>query len=318
MANVKNEQSVQMRNDNGFVGLDNQDGDYSVGNTNDVNEQNSNNNPSTQEPPTDPGNIHVNINDTTAPIVLLFGAKSTGKTMTLVRLAKYLESKSTSTCTVDVDHNFCDIWEYKKNAKNFGVMKRTVKKLEPTDRNDFLFVKVLNTNKKTICQILEAAGEDYFPPSNLVADRTSEDFPGYMNDVFNTPNKKVWVFLLDSTWTNQIDKNDFVARIKYCKDNFFDWSKDKCIILYNKIDLTNFGAKKRKDVRKSAAELDCKNCYHGIFDVFSGNNLFESNRFEFEPFSTGKFPADGNYNTSDYSYPESLWNLIKKLAGIRE
>ena len=41
----------------------------------------------------DPNKIKVTISDTTTPIVVLFGPPSCGKTMTLVRLARYLQNQ---------------------------------------------------------------------------------------------------------------------------------------------------------------------------------------------------------------------------------
>ena len=44
--------------------------------------------------PTPPSEIEVHVEDQTAPIILLFGATTSGKSMTLVRLAKYLRKKN--------------------------------------------------------------------------------------------------------------------------------------------------------------------------------------------------------------------------------
>lgn len=257
--------------------------------------------------------ISVHITNDAAPIVLLFGPKSVGKTMTLVRLAKYLETDLKY--SVDVDMRFCDTaWEYAENAKKFGEMKRTTKKLNPTNHNDFLFLKI-NNGARTICQILEAAGEHYFPSPNLVSpghDRTNEPFPGYMNDVFNTNNKKVWIFMLNPKWTNQNDISDYVKRIRYCANHHFNEDKDRCIILYNQIDETRFMV--RGDVNKNVAKSDCEHLYNGIFDIFR-SGIF--NKSEFEPFSAGTFPREGNYTPSADKFPKSLWKKITSAASIR-
>lgn len=260
--------------------------------------------------------ITVNLIDKRAPIVLLFGAPSSGKTMTLVRLAKYLRPKGYQ---LVVDANFCgNAWEYSENMRNFNNMLNTNFALKGTGRNDFLLVKILDSKSNTVCQILEGAGEDYFP-SNMVAGipRAQVPFPAYMTTVFASPNKKVWMFITEPNW--QQDRAGYVDRIRFCKQQHFG-RKDKCIIVYNKIDMTPFA--NGETVNESAASEQCNNEYPGIFSIFPNHSplpsfLTDPYDCKFVPFSTGTYglPVPGQaaqYVPSRDIHPAKLWEEIRK------
>ena len=105
----------------------------------------------------DPNKISVTIADKDAPIVILFGPPACGKTMTLVRLTRYLRENGY--------------------------------KIEPI-KISFMLVKV-SKNGRTICQILEAPGEYYFNPK---APRSQ--FPRYFNAIKSSKNRKIWTIMV--------------------------------------------------------------------------------------------------------------------------
>lgn len=258
--------------------------------------------------------ITVNLIDNRSPIVLLFGAPSSGKTMTLVRLAKYLRPLGYQ---LVVDANFCgNAWEYQENMRNFNSMLNTNFAMKGTGRNDFLLVKILDSHANTVCQILEGAGEDYFP-SNMIAGipRYQVPFPAYMTTVFASSNKKVWMFLTEPNW--QQNRAEYVDRIRFCKQQHFG-NKDKCIIVYNKIDTTPYSS--GDTVNEDAASAQCNNEYPGIFGIFLNPSPLPFARkylCEFVPFSTGTYglPVPGQqaqYVPSREIHPAKLWNAIMK------
>lgn len=268
--------------------------------------------------PTDPKLIHVNVSERRAPIILLFGAPSSGKTMTLVRLAKYLNRIGYS---LQTDENFVttrNVWEYEENCNGFNKMLGTTTALGGTDRNDFLFVKVIDKFGHIVCQILEGAGEDYFPIND--PNRVSCGFPGYMNGVFGTSNKKIWIFITEPNWKvdNQA-KIDYVKRIAWCKGQFFN-ENDRAIILYNKVDKSSHLLYGQGKVHMDAAMTDCDNEYQGIFDTFINPSPlagFLSPKYlcKFVPFCTGQYTEalkreEQNYTLSHPSYPAALWEAI--------
>lgn len=260
--------------------------------------------------------IDVHVTDKKTPILLLFGAQSSGKTMTLVRLAKYLKSKGYK---LFVDTNFCtSAWEYSENSKKFNEMLGTTRALKGTDRNDFLFIKVTDSKGTPECQILEGAGEDYFPTkSGMVGSKATNPFPPYMADVFAGNNKKVWMFLTEPDWNVKFeDKAEYVDRIEYCKTQYFG-DRDKCIILYNKVDKKGFTIGKGKVHIENALQA-CNQEYPNLFDLFKNHSpLPWSSRYKckFVPFSTGIYGnavegQSAHYTPSNDAYPAKLWETI--------
>lgn len=263
--------------------------------------------------PTREEDISVHVTNKTAPIVLFFGAPSSGKTMTLVRLAKYLRSKNYQ---LTVDSNFCrSAWEYEENMNNFHEMLGTQYALKGTNRNDFLFIQIKDPKGNVVCQLLEGAGENYFPTQGR--NRASLAFPRYMTEVFSTPNKKVWTFIAEPNWSiNHSDKEEYVRRIQHCKSQF-SGQKDKFIVLYNKVDVS--GAMISKDsINVKAAMKGCSDEYPGIFTTFEKDGFFgKSIKCEFVPFCTGYFGDLNssnriNYTPSADSHPARLWDAILK------
>lgn len=301
-----------------FIGLDNNT--PNVDNVNDNVVETTSDTVETQvatKTPTDPNTITVRVGDSKAPIILLFGAPSSGKTMTLVRLARYLRTKKGYSIQVDplfVTTN--DVWEYAENSANFNEMLNTTHALSGTGRNDFLFIKVCDDKGKVICQILEGAGEDYFPSAGK--NRAQTPFPSYMTGIFNTNNKKVWMFLTEPNWSvNQADRNEYVQRIQFCKNQHYHPNRDKSIILYNKVDKTQFVYGPGQVHKKNAREY-CDVEYPGLFNIFknpSANPFAKKYLCEFVPFSTGVYGEaslnqKGHYDLSHDLYPAKLWETI--------
>lgn len=269
--------------------------------------------------PTPRNSISVYVTDTKTPILLLFGATFMGKTMTLIRLAKYLRQKGYQ---LEVDTNFCHTaWEYEENANNFNDMLSTNTAVPGTDHNDFLFVKVADKTGTAVCQILEGAGEDYFKKMKIPGqDRSKLPFPAYMSQIFTQSTKKIWIFLTVPNWEeDNISKSEYVQRIQYCKNQHFS-NHDKAVILYNKVDTTGLQYGQAKVNIKEAMRV-CNNEYPGLFEIFRNTSalafLQDKYNCKFVPFSTGRYGEKvggepQQYTPSNDKYPEMLWEVIKK------
>lgn len=126
----------------------------------------------------DPNKINVTIADKNVPLVILFGPAACGKTMTMVRLTRYLRNRSYKISPVRSfrpanDHN------YRELCENFDSMINQSDASKSTNRIEFMLIEVLN-NGKPLCQILEAPGEYYFDPLN-----PHNPFPNYVNTIIN-------------------------------------------------------------------------------------------------------------------------------------
>ena len=137
----------------------------------------------------DPNSIKVTVSDPNTPIVILYGPPSCGKTMTLVRMTRYLVSQG---YTVVPEKTFRPTYDenYKNLCDNFDQMINSNTAAASTTNISFMLVKVLKMGKP-ICQLLEAPGEYYFKP-----DEPNRAYPAYVHEILNSTNRKVWAWFL--------------------------------------------------------------------------------------------------------------------------
>lgn len=258
----------------------------------------------------DPNDIKVTIDDEKTPIVVLFGPPSCGKTMVLVRLTRYLRKLGLS---VEPERTFrpsADV-DYKKICDNFNEVVTNEYAAESTKLINFMLLKVWKKGGP-ICQILEAPGEHYFNPSKGAS---NEEFPRYINNIFNKNNRKIFLIIVEPQWDG--DSLNYVERIKQLKVKMR--GNDKVIILYNKIDQTKFVTSRGKTNIQQAIK-SVSDRYNGIFESFKNETplvrFLTPYNCKFVPFSTGDYNETTNknfaYEASPDEYPSNLWKVIMK------
>ena len=262
----------------------------------------------------DVNKIKVVIADTTAPVVMLFGPASCGKTMTLVRLARYLNGQG---YTLEPVRTFRPAFDtnYKTICDEFASIVNSDDAAKRTDNISFMLVKVIKAGR-TICQILEGPGELYFDPR-----KAHQDFPTYVHSIFNNSNlRKIMVFFVEPNYLDDENRRNYVSTINQVKQST---NKQKHIFLYNKIDLTNFVVSPGQ-VHMGPARHQVESDYPNIFANFKNQNpitsLWSPDNFEFVPFQTGTYtkPASGDlvYIQGSDRYPQILWEkLLKCIKG---
>ncbi len=264
-----------------------------------------------EEEITDPNAIRVTIDDTTTPIVVLFGPPTCGKTMTLVRLTRYLCQHGYEVRPVETFRPAADT-HYQKMCEHFNEMVHSHEAAEGTSNISFMLVNVTQKGCP-ICQILEAPGEGYYLPQ---ADTGT--FPPYVNNIISNSNRKIWLFVVEPNWMDEADRQGYAAKIKKLQTKIK--RQDKAVFLFNKIDQTPF-VQSGGHINTSAAIKSIKDQYKGIFEPFRNENpitrFFSEYRCEFVPFSTGDYTPkiDGGkvYEQGDDIYPHRLWNTILKI-----
>lgn len=259
----------------------------------------------------DPNNIRVTISDPNTPIVVLYGPPSCGKTMTLVRMTRYLQSQGFS---VVPDKTFRPTYDsnYRQLCENFDQMINSNQAATSTTNISFMLVKVLK-NGKPVCQILEAPGEYYFSP-----DDPNRPYPTYVHTIIQSVNRKVWAVMVEPDWNDSIPRANYVSRIRNLKTMMS--SRDKVIFVYNKIDLTPFvyGV---GQVNTSEAIRNIQNLYPNIFVPFENKNpitkYITKYNCEFVPFMTGSYTETMTggfaYIEGHYIYAQKLWQAMLKL-----
>ena len=264
----------------------------------------------------DPNSIVVTIADQSTPIVILFGPPSCGKTMTLVRLTRYLQSEG---YTVVPERTFrpTEDTNYTQLCDNFDQMINNNNAAASTDHVSFLLAKVMK-NGHPICQILEAPGELYFNP-----DDPTQPFPAYVNTIINSNCRKVWAVMVEPDWSNPTPRNNYVSKIRDLKREMM--ARDKTVFVFNKIDKTPYvmGAG-RVNIKEAGKNIE--NLYPNIFVPFKTNLPFglgaifgDGYDCDFVPFQTGTYTQAINgltYQEGNVCYPRLLWNtLLKRFNG---
>ena len=260
----------------------------------------------------DPNNIDVTIADEQAPLVVLFGPPSCGKTMTLVRMARFLQSKGYIVAPIRTFRPSSDT-NYKELCDNFNTTINRNNAANSTNRISFMLVEVIK-NGHRICQILEAPGEYYFNPTNPNA-----DFPNYFNTICSRRNRKIWAIMVEPNWKDTQDRKNYVTRIGCLKGRMRP--KDKTIFIYNKIDMTNFVFGVNQINRASAIQT-ASNEYPNIFVPFMNTNpitkYVKKYNCDFVPFQTGYYTQATNgitYQEGPDEYCANLWNAI--MNGVK-
>lgn len=263
------------------------------------------------------------ITDTKSPIIIVVGPASSGKSMIMVRIAKYLSENG---YTVAPEYNYMNTQQYVVSCKMFDDCLKSNLAMPGTVTD--LLVKIKDKDGNTVAQYLEAPGEEYFDPQN----------PGrqpaqYLLNICGggVPNKKIFIYVLDldsskqlSLRSNPVPRGSYANRLINVISPLAKKGRDKRILLYNKLDLTSFGT--IHEIRnKNGAEGEARQYYGSVFSgltkkILGGFISYED--FKFMVFSTGSFSNakddEGNdiqkYTISDDVYPKLLWNeIMRKL-----
>lgn len=262
----------------------------------------------------DANKIKVTIADKKTPLVILFGPPACGKTMTLVRLTRYLQSKG---YTVQPITSFRPGYDknYEKMCDNFDSMINSDDAAQSTAKINFMLVKVMYQGKP-LCQILEGPGEYYFKP-----EEPNAKFPRYVNTIISSNNRKIWAIMVEPDSTNKQmgveARKHYVNKIHRLKTKISP--RDKVMFIFNKIDETPFVISPGH-IRYGLALKHTGDLYQNIFVPFRNVNpitkWLNPNNFDFIAFQTGDFSeaADGTlkFEEGHDIYPQKLWALIQK------
>lgn len=261
-----------------------------------------------EEELSDPNRIAVTIADKAVPLVVFFGPPSCGKTMTMVRLTRYLNSLGYNVAPVRTFRPSFDA-NYKRLCDNFNQIINQDDAHAATNRMNFMLVEVVKDGRR-LCQFLEAPGEGYFDPAH-----PQHAFPAYVNSIINSNNRKIYCAFVEPDWKDQSDRSNYAQRIGMLKSQMS--TKDRTIFVFNKIDQTNYVISRGK-VHTREAQKGIDQLYPGIFAPFREHrpliSFIKPWNCRFIPFQTGTYTQDaaGNYTYQQGpdEYPRNLWNAI--------
>ena len=261
----------------------------------------------------DPNEIQVTIADKRTPIVVLFGPPASGKTMLLIRLTRWLQGQG---YTVIPDKTFRPSTDlhYKEICDDFNLLVSSPEAVPSTNVISFMLLKVVDRNRRPVCQILEAPGEHYFDPGNPKA-----GFPSYVNNIIDNDNRKIWLLMLEPNWLDQSDRDALVDRFRLLKTR--TKLSDKFCLVLSKIDLSD-AVLSRGVVNTSIARREFGNLYPGLYELFKNLNpitsIWQPYRADLVPFQSGTFSltAKGTktFQNGPNEYVARLWKSLLKYS----
>lgn len=254
----------------------------------------------------------------TVPVVVFVGPPSSGKSMILVRLAKFLRSQGYA---IKTDPTFLNTAQYQQDCIDFENSLNTTTALQGTVK--FLLVNVYKDGEE-VAKLLEAPGEDFYTtdPAKIKSGKNNMIEP-YLAAIMVSNNPKSYVALLD------LDSDTSFRRDGYHRQSYeqrflshfypaINKNRDRIILLYNKIDMTPFGDINGCNNPRGALR-DAKLYYPSLFSSMRVTKYMVTvDNFSFMTFCTGMFSKQtdnfGNkyqtYNIASDTYPRDLWKEI--------
>lgn len=252
------------------------------------------------------------------PVVVFVGPASSGKSMILVRLAKYLRNQG---YTVQTDPTFLNTPDYQRDCDEFSDKLNTNIALDGTVK--FLLIKVFKDGRE-VAKLLEAPGEDFYHTKDTSKNKRIEP---YLSAIMASNNPKSYVVLLDldSDVCFRKDSHHREAYSQRFLEYFYpniDVRRDRIILLYNKIDVTPFGTI-NGCTDLNGAKADAKMFYPQLFAtmrVRTFGGFVTTDNFVFKTFCTGMFSKQTDNNGNEYQtynvaqdiYPKELWKEITR------
>jgi hypothetical protein len=244
---------------------------------------------------------NINIVDTQTPIMVMVGSIGSGKTRVAYRLFEWLHSNG---YRMEVDRVFRHPSDepYFQFAKDFAF---NFDSPYPVNPPRLALYQVQDIVGNPILQVFDAMGAEWFDANNHEKAIT---YSHQILQLFNSPNKKIWVYLTEPGW------QDVPCRQSYVKSIHHLWhqnKKDKHIVLFNKIDRLPMPAERTLGLLHRE--------YPGLLELFKNNNsftsLFKPYYCALIPFITGYYLQENGrivYCPGPDVYPDNLWKAIRK------
>ncbi len=261
------------------------------------------NQPASVSPQQGEANVQrIGINRITGPLVVFFGPREIGKTVTLLRLCTYIRDYE-----IRPDPNFRTDADYPATIDAFERIRQNMQ-FAPDSTGDinFLLLNVTYEGNR-FCQILESPGEHFF-------DRKipNKSYPDYMSRMLAENYRKIFVFFFElNMFNSDTDLENYANQIARLVNEKISPKRDRIIIVCNKCDLHQYfrGGKPIKAEYKNA--IYDHPSFKKLKDILKKGGF---GHISFVPFSSGTFNDDGTgrlaFALSPEHYPQELWREI--------
>lgn len=253
----------------------------------------------------------IEIVDNNNPIIPLLGLPNVGKTMTLIRLTRYLEEQG---YRVEPDRFFRASKDdyYSKLCDTYQCMVNSAQAASSTSLVSILMVNVYDKRGRKICSFIDTPGE--MLTENSMANNK------YLKYIQGTTNRKIWLFLLEPKMMD----NTRLSPYRKCINEIIKNSneRDRNILLLNKSDLLNNYINPNN---QQQLYHFIENRYPEILSLFDDhsfkNLLLRKLQIYTSPyiisFHTGSFHESESlgliYQPSSNTNPKRLWDLLLKM-----
>lgn len=245
----------------------------------------------------------IDIHRITGPLVVFFGPREIGKTVTLLRLCSYIRSRY----QISPDQNFRTDVAYSATIAAFETMLQNMQ-FAPRATGDvnFLLLNVTYDGSR-FCQFLESPGEHFFDRA-----KPNAHYPTYMNKILADEYQKIFVFFFEiDMFRSDEDLRSYSDKVARLIRDRVSSRRDQVIIVCNKSDLHPYfqgGRPLTHEYRKAIYE---HHSFRGLKEALK-NSGFQ--RVPFVVFSSGAFNDDGTgrlaFAASPEHYPRNLWGHI--------
>ena len=254
----------------------------------------------------DPSLVRTNV--IKGPLVVMFGPSHVGKTVTLLRLTQYLESRVGG--LVKPVANFRNDNSYLETIERFNEIKEdSYLAPESTGEMDFLLLDV-SWDGRPKFQILEAPGEHFFDPKD-----TTKPYHSYFETILNSEYKKLFIFFFEvDMFESNTQREEYGKRISKLLSQNTKPGRDRAIVLCNKVDSTEYfqgGLPVYSEIKRVIYEDPN---YQSLKKSLSKSRL---GRIYFVPFSAGSFKSYDDdrgvvFTMSKEHYAKELFRSIEK------
>jgi hypothetical protein len=263
----------------------------------------------TPPPPSQPtpvqGEVNVQRIDTlriTGPLVVFFGPRAIGKTVTLLRLCTYLRRQY----QISPDQNFRIDDAYAATITAFDAMFQSMQ-FAPDATGDVNFLLLDVTEGGRFCQILESPGEHFFDRS-----KPNAPYPNYMNKILADDYQKIFVFFFEiGMFRSDDDLRNYSDKIGRLIRDKISAKRDQVIIVCNKCDLHPHFQGGMPIVSEYKKAIYDHPSFRGLREALKNSGF---RHVPFVAFSSGAFNDDGHgqlaFAPSPEHYPKNLWKQI--------
>jgi len=253
----------------------------------------------------------IDIRRITGPLVVFFGPREIGKTVTLLRLCTYIRSRY----QISPDQNFRTDDEYAETIAAFEAMLQSMQFApDATGDVNFLLLNVTLDGSR-FCQFLESPGEHFFERK-----KPNDPYPNYMNKILSDDYKKIFVFFFEiDMFKSDEDLRNYSDKIARLVSDKVSSKRDQVIVLCNKSDLHPYfrgGMPIKSEYKKAIYE------HHSFRRLKEALKNSGFRQVPFVAFSAGAFNDDGTgqlaFAPSPEHYPKNLWvQIYNSIQGRR-